>query len=77
MAQLRDGTRIPDSGVQDAEVEMEMVAKPVMDVMFSDKVEYTPGGAEGAVGYGLLVNLDFNSIGEQFVVQDTSSELSL
>ena len=76
--QLADGTRIPTSGIQDADVQMVHVAKPVMEQMFSDSVVYDPNnGGEGSVGYGLLVHLNFNSAPDLFTVEDTSGMLQL
>jgi len=53
-AQLKSGARQPTSGIQDAHVQMEHVAKPVLDYMFDGQVE------EGE-SKGLLVAVSFDS----------------
>lgn len=49
---LQDGSRQPSTGIQDADVQMAHVAKPVLDAMFSINVA-------DAAAKGLLVAIDF------------------
>lgn len=55
---LADGTRVPESGVHDHEVTLEMVAKPIKASMFSDELPWDP--ENGGPGEGCLLFLDFN-----------------
>jgi len=51
---LKNGRRRPTSGIQDADVQMQHVARPVLDAMFS-------GTVENGAAKGLLVSVNFDS----------------
>ena len=63
---LKDGRRQPSSGINDADVQMVHVAKPVRDAMFSSTV---PDGQ----AQGLLVSIDFEGdVAEGLLANDAN-----